>query len=348
MAEKKDKSWKDALLKTSMPLEYLVTEKLNKLKFGIQGEFHYLRPNEQEVVTEFSIDIWAMKLFSKKDIGIWASLNYLIECKYCHPGVKWVFAPHTKSDTEHLIPVGIIHALDNLCTRQIFDKSSLWELDNRFSLCFKGVEVHQKDALTQNIERGISQIRYGLPRLAIHLSEVQMMMFNDEDLNIEYICPMLVTTADLYVLKDNLKFSDFQKAKVITQIASKVDALILTTPYSHLFNSYADKIISDLHIKSPYIQERLDQLAILKKKLTKVDDNHSKVQKLIWFDWDIKEISNRILVVNYDYLEIINQLIRKAIIKSGKSLTRVGILQKNISQRKTWVSEYNGIKLKKI
>ena len=157
MTEKSNKKWKDFLLKTSLPLEYLVAEKLSELKYGIQGEYHYVRPNEQGIPTEFSIDIWAVNHLFKRNLGLWANLNYLIECKYCHEGIKWLFAPLTKTDTEHLFEISVIHTLDKICTRQIFNKQPIWNLIKRFPLCFKGVELLPKDATAQNIERGRSQ-----------------------------------------------------------------------------------------------------------------------------------------------------------------------------------------------
>ncbi|MCF8057566.1 MAG: hypothetical protein K9K37_13140 [Desulfocapsa sp.] len=157
MTNKSKKKWKDSLLKTSLPLEYLVAEKLSELKYGIQGEYHYLRYNEQGVPTEFSIDIWSVNHLLKRNLGLWANLNFLIECKYCHKGIKWLFAPHTKTDTEHLFEISVIHTLDKVCTRRIFNKQPIWNLIKRFPLCFRGVELLPNDATAQNIERGRSQ-----------------------------------------------------------------------------------------------------------------------------------------------------------------------------------------------
>jgi len=344
MIKEKDTKWKDALLKTSLPLEYLVADKLSNLRFGIQGEYHYLRPNEQGIQTEFSIDIWAVNVLFKKNLGMWASLNYLIECKYCHPGVKWLFAPHTKTDTERLFEISIVHALDKLCTRRIFDKRPLWKLANQFPICFKGVELYSKDATAQNIERGRSQLRYGTPHLAIHLSESQMMNFHDEDLHLEFICPILVTTADLFVLKYGLSLNDFQNVNELSKIAFKVPALILTNPYSHLFIEYTDKMITDLHSESPTIRERLEQLDGLIKKRTGQNEDNPKAWASLSFNSDIREISQRILVLSYNSIETVHKILRRAVVRSGKSLTQIGILEKDISKRKTWVSEYTSSK----
>ena len=328
------------MLKTSLPLEYLVAEKLSGLKYGIQGEYHYLRPNEQGIPTEFSVDIWAVSPLIKRNIGMWANLNYLIECKYCSPGVKWLFAPHTKTDTEHLFERGLVHVLDKLCTKQIWDPRPLWRLSNHFTMCFKGVELHSRDATFQNIERGRSQLRYGAPRLAVHLIESQMMHFYDEELFIEFICPMLVTTAELYALKSGLKLDDFMSSDSLASISKKVPAIILTNPYSHLFSAFSDELLADLHTKKPAIKERLEQLSKLIKKMTGESSDSSKVPSSLWLDWDIREISQRILVVNYDSLLPIIKTLRSATVKAGRSLTRVGFLQKDLTKFKTWVVEH--------
>jgi hypothetical protein len=341
MNKQANKNWKDALLKTSLPLEYVVAEQLSDLGFGIQGEYHYLRLNGQGIPTEFSIDIWAVNHLFKNNLGIWAGLNYLIECKYCHPGIKWLFARHTKSDTEHLLEGSTVYTLDKLCTRQIFDKGPICNLAKKFPICFKGVELHQKDATSQNIERGRSQLRYGMPRLAIHLSEIQMMCFHDEELHIEFICPMLVTTAELFVLKNGLGLNDFRDVNELSEIASEVPALILTNPYSHLFEDYADNMLKKFHSKSPAIEERLEQLESILKKKTGANEEHPRAWATLSFDFDIREISQRILVVNYNSIEAIHKLLRKTVIRSGISLTQIGILEKDISKRKTWVSEYS-------
>lgn len=339
--KKSNKKWKDALLKTSLPLEYVVAGLLNDLGFGIQGEYHYLRPNESGISTEFSIDIWAVNHLFKKNRRIWGALNYLIECKYCHPGIKWLFAPHARSDTEHLFEGSTVYTLDKLCTRQIFDKRPIWNLAKRFPLCFKGVELHQSDATAQNIERGRSQLRYGTPRLAIHLSETQMMTMHNEDLHLEFICPVLVTTAELFVLKKGLSLNDFRNVGELSEIVSEVPAVILTNPYSHLFVDYTDKIIKNLHKKYPTIKERLEQLDGLLKKKTGANKDHPSAWATVSFDFDIREISGRILVVNFDEIEAVHKLLRQTVVRSGKSLTQIGTLQNDISQMKTWVSQYS-------
>ena len=342
MNKRPNKKWKDALLRTSLPLEYLVAEQLSDLRFGIQGEYYYLRPNEQGIPTEFSIDIWAVTELIQKKHRMWANINYLIECKYCHPGITWLFAPHTKSDTEHLFEGSTVYTLDKLCTRQIFDKRPIWNLAKKFPICFKGVEIHQKDATSQNIERGRSQLRYGTIRLAIHLFETQMSTFHDEDLYIEFICPMLITTAELFVLKNGLGLNDFRNVNELSEIAYEVPALILANPFSQVFEDYADEIIKNIHSTYPTIDERIEQLDGILNKINGESEDHksARVPISISFDFDIREIARRILIVNYNSIEVIDNLLRKTIIRSGKSLHQIGILEMDVSKSKTWISEY--------
>ena len=202
-------------------------------------------------------------IFLKNVLGLWANLNYLIKCKYCHDGVKWLFAPHTKTDTQHLFEINFIHTLDKICTRQIFNKRPIWNLINRFPLCFKGVELYQNNANAQNIERGRPQLRYGIPWLAINLPETQMRNFHNEELYIEFNCPILVTTADLFVLNKGLSLKDFKNTNNIMDVAFEVPALILTNPYSHLYTDYVDTISSDFHKRIPSTKERLEQIDTL-------------------------------------------------------------------------------------
>ena len=340
MTDRNDRKWKDAFLRTSLPLEYLVAQELSKLRYAIQGEYHYLRPNEHGVLSEFSVDIWSVTSLFKKEIGMWGNLNYLIECKYCHPSVRWIFAPHSKTDTERLMEQSVIHALDRLCTRQITDKRPLWRVANHFPLCFKGVELHPNDATAQNIEKGKSQLVYGALRLAIHLSEGQIMNLHDEDLFVEFLCPILVTTADLYVLKHGLQLEDFMKAKSHEDVSSLVPALILTNPYSHLLAAYSDDLLRELHAKKPDIRVRLEQLKQLADKLPGNIGGASTISENIWFDWDLCELARSILVVNYRNLGSMLKKLRHTAVHAGKSLTRVGILENDLSTLKAWVSEH--------
>lgn len=333
------KDWKDALLRTSLPLEYLVASKLSNKKCGIQGEFHYLRPNELGVITEFSVDVWAASPLTNKRNGLLGHINYLIECKHCHDSVKWVFAPHTKNDVEQIFEKSVVHVLDHLCTSRIFNKTPIWQLGGNYPSCYKGIELQDKDATAQNIEKGRNQLAYGAFSLAIHLSEVQMNNYHDEDFQVEFLCPILVTTADLFILKSGLTLEDFRRAKSHNDISTPTPALILTNPYSHLFSDYSDSQLSELHKRKILIKSRVEQLEKLVNKLTDVEEAPVKIPAYLSFDWDMRNVATRVLVVNYKHFDSVVGKLRQSIVSASKSLTRVGHLQFDIAERTTWVTE---------
>lgn len=142
------------------------------------------------------------------------------------------------------------------------------------------------------------------------------------------------------MLNRGLRLKDFQKANDINEIASKVSAIILTNPYSQLFTSYVDKIISDFHKEVPRAKERLEQIENQVNKITGEDKNQIDNWSSLSFNWGIRETSQRILIVNYASLEVTLELLRHSVVKSSRSLTQVGYLEKDIPKRKTWVTDY--------
>ncbi len=338
MSTKDSKKWKSALLKTSLPLEHLVIEKLKYLGYTGPGEFRYIRPNEHGVATEFSADILASKFLFKRNRKMWADLNLLVECKYCHPSVRWLFAPHPESNTEFAPHVSVIKIFDHLCTRSVFDRRPMWRFSSSLSACIKGIEIHNNDATAQNIERGRSQLVFGMPRLAARLTAFQSSLRDDEDILVEFICPVLVTTADLYVLKEGLALDDFVNAESLDSIANPTHALILTNPHSELLTDYASQVLNELHDKNLEIDKRLGQLTTIDLKTRPDDIAH--IPRRNSFDHAIHDSSEDILVVNYHSLESTIKKIRASIAKTGRSLKQVAFLQYDQTEKEARIEEY--------
>lgn len=53
MSEPKASKWKDSLLKSSLPLEHIVSEGIERQSFYVAGEYVYQKPNENNILTEF-------------------------------------------------------------------------------------------------------------------------------------------------------------------------------------------------------------------------------------------------------------------------------------------------------
>jgi hypothetical protein len=62
--KKRDKKWKQSLLKSSLPLELLAAKKLGCHGFDVLGEYPFMRANEAGVPTDCSVDILAEMLIN--------------------------------------------------------------------------------------------------------------------------------------------------------------------------------------------------------------------------------------------------------------------------------------------
>jgi len=137
--------WKDALLRSSVPLEYLVARHAHEHGFGVFGEYAYLRQSDVGTEPEFSVDLWVMKSLKLSEEDYWGQLHLLIECKYSYPGLNWVFAPHIDTSVLYVDPISVF---DHLCTRQIGDRGPAELIYGHIPLVFKGVELHSGNATT--------------------------------------------------------------------------------------------------------------------------------------------------------------------------------------------------------
>lgn len=325
-----NKKWKDALLKTSLPLEHLIAEKLGKHGFLIHGEYSFIRDDEQGVDTEFSVDLRASELLDRGEEDYWADLNLLVECKYNYPGVRWIFAPHPE---ESEFAIGVVNVLQQLCTRRITDTSPVYDIDQELPYCVKGIELHESDANTQSITRGLYQLKYAVMELASNIIYRQITTWNDVDLHIGIVCPILVTTASLHVLKDGLTLEQFQNASNLNDVAEQVDALVVFQENRPQLSKYIRKVIADLYRLSPEIKTRLEELEAVEGK-----PEYRSALPVNWlFDSILKSYAERVLVITYEAFEQTVLDIRNSVLESGKSLSQVAILKKDMTKRKKWV-----------
>jgi hypothetical protein len=334
------KKWKDALLKTSLPLEYLVAEKLGKHGFHIDGEYSFVRRNEQNIETEFSVDLQASELLKKGKGDYWADLNFLIECKYNYPGVRWVFSPHPENSE---IGIGVVNILEQLCTRRIADKKLIYEFEEDLPYCVKGIELHETDANTQSIDRGIYQLKYAVLELASNMIYFQVDEWNDEDLHLGVICPILVTTASLHVFRDGLTLEQFQNASDLNEVAEEVDALVAYQENKPQLNADVRKLLREMHARLPAIKKRLEQLEEIEGK----PEYRGVLPVNFLFDSIFSSYPQRVLIVTYKAFEDIILKIRDSVSKSSKNLKRIAVLKKDMTKRISWVEAPPKAKQKK-
>ncbi len=238
MADKN--AWKEYLLKSSLPLEQIVTEKVEDKAFYVHGEYPYIRPNEKEDETEFSVDLHARTGYanytSQTSEKYQYSLNLLLECKYSYPGIKWIFSPNPSffSNSRH------IYAL--------IDKQEFRQYKHSISLpvCTKGVGLYSNGFDPHNISRGLNQLRYAMPNLI--LQELIYTQYPEDEVEHRqsFICLILVTTAQLYVLKTRQDLDAYHSAGSITDIAEQVSSLIVKQDKSPDLQLYSQIVMKPL------------------------------------------------------------------------------------------------------
>ena len=151
---------KDALLRSGLPLENVVARLLKDAGCDVWGEFAYVRTNENGVQTEFSVDTHAVGFLQDRRHGLWATLELLVECKYCYPGSSWVFVRH-QSDTS--LTSDVTTCVQSVCVRQLADLTPLSDAQGKIPRCTKGIVLHDNGPDTKTVYEGLSQLRYAMP-----------------------------------------------------------------------------------------------------------------------------------------------------------------------------------------
>ena len=325
----KSNKWKDALLRSSLPLEHLIAQKLSKSGIYVSGEYTYLRPNENEINTEFSTDIWAFN-FLEENCGeeeFLACCHFIIECKYCHPGKKWIFSPHL--DDDDTLDVGYINIFQDLCVKQV-NASLLKSFDQTLKYCIKGVEIDEKECNPEPISKGLNQLKYAAVQLSKNCITNQICAFHDEELRLEFLCPILVTTASLYVIKDNLTLNDFQGLNDVEDIAEKVNFLVVNQINGVQIDKYIEKIKSELCDTYKQIDTRLKEIDEI---LNNSDYQGYHMSNVFFLKEQLGRASTRILVVNYEHFEECINSIFDTIKNTNSTLKRYAILKYDYEER---------------
>ncbi len=208
----------------------MVTEKLVSQGFWVAGEYPYIRPNEQNISTQFSIDLHAYTFIGGgEDSDTSATLNVLVECKYSYPSTRWIFSPNPSSLS--LPPEsGRLYFL----THQ--GKLLLYEFPPDLPVCTRGIELYQKDFNPQSISHGLNQLRYGMPNLILQERES---VLDTSKPGLSFTALVLVTTAELYVLKTGQSLETYLSAQSLNEIAYQTEALIVSQELGpHLLQYY--------------------------------------------------------------------------------------------------------------
>ena len=252
----KDKNWKSNLLSSGIPLEHEIAKQVNDIGFGVWGEFTYPRITENNIEKNFTVDIWAVKDIDNPTTEASLSVSSIIECKYAHPGKKWIFVPNYSSHFEN-----VVTTVDYSSSFKLTDRSLKKTFNGEYDICLKGVELQNKEASDYIIKKGINQLSYALPNLLKYNLSIQFLVNRT---SIRTIIPILLTTCDLYVLKHDITLEDFLNSDNLKEVAEKKDGLIYYQHSNPTLENYSEKVLRKFYSEEPTFFEDYKKLYHLK------------------------------------------------------------------------------------
>jgi hypothetical protein len=225
-----NKSWKDHLLSSGVPLEYSVRQMFEDLGIDDPGEYHYERKTPEGVSQVFSVDVHSRNIDVERDLRI----ECLVECKYRHDGTRWVFMPRQYGRFIGPDLADLFVTLDQCCVERELDRRVLANFEDKYPLCTKGIELLPEDANPKTIEQALQQLRYAVVAKALDSIDDQLFYLPEMTIPIEIIIPIIVTTAELWRLKVGVTIEEVRSAKDITDIGDRHDVLVLHQQPDHV------------------------------------------------------------------------------------------------------------------
>ena len=247
MSNKTIENWKEVLLKSGIPLESSVRSILEGMSFEDILEYNFLRKNDNDIINNFSVDIHARKRIAiEKNFSKNFYLEYLLECKYCTPDSHWIFMPSSNSYTLEN-PSLYVDAFDNKLGVNL---SYLESICNEYKVAGKGFSLRFKNSDSTQIKEAHNQLAYAY----IHRYFEKLSW---DSYNAYFLFPIIVTTANLWRLKDNVKVEDIYKANDLEDVCERYNVLrYQSDPDRLMINYFKDKYNSlDNNIKSKLTQK---------------------------------------------------------------------------------------------
>lgn len=255
-----DNKWKDFLLKSGVPLEFEIKKTLKDLGFDSYSEFSYLRPDEQNIVNEFSYDIDSSLRIDNH------LFELMVECKYRDESTNWIFIPEEYNESDRGAgTMSFLNTNDYFYKKEFPDFYKFINFDTVAPLCSKGIELNSSGQNPKTITQAISQLCYGMIDKVIEGMKQQLEESEDTEHLVFHHIPIIITTANLYRLKNDVTISEIKNAENINSIATREYVLLLEPKISIELERYSFQKL-DLFIDS-YGIDKLSSSLNEKKKI---------------------------------------------------------------------------------
>ena len=307
----KETSYKKALLKSGLPFEYEVCNYLRKTGFIVDFEYPYIKEDENGTQKEFSYDLDA----SYSTIGHF--LDFQIECKYkMEPDTIWCFLPNETAYMQDINTTSFIHEVDAFSEKKdLLCHTS--DFPSLAPICTKGVEIYSKD---QANEKTIVQAAYQLSCsftekiIDDFYHEINLLLGKD---TIFYQIPIIVTNANLYLLKTDITTEEIKQSDNIESIAQN-HSILLYTPHIDLIqknNNFQNLYSFLLNLPQKTIKDKFNTFTNDIHHFSEVQSELPRLIAIVHWDKEGKNLQELIdYVKNYvcPTQEIKDMILKKA------------------------------------
>lgn len=222
-----------------MPLEFNAARLLVSEGFSVNADFRYSWSNT-ETARDAAIDLHASTRFpaQSEGVGVTALVELMVDCLHRSPHTAGLFLPDVNpAGSSPTAPGDTVRIVDQFSPYVIAREPSV-RFDEALAVCYKGLEIDTKtgEADDLSIKKGIRRLQNTLPRL---LSEnILIHMGGPVEENLPFVfCPILLTTAPLYVLHPDVTLAEIESAAEVSDVSESVPFLVLQSDYSPAFKT---------------------------------------------------------------------------------------------------------------
>lgn len=231
-----NKSWKEHLLSSGVPLEHSVAETVQSLGLSGPTEFKYERPNELGIPTVFSVDVHASQV-NDSSSQVW--IDFFIECKYRHDSIKWIFTPQEHNYLNFdFNERDLYNVLDQFSDGFELNISANPTFQSRYPLCSRGIEILPQGSNPKSIDQAIQQLAYAISDQTAEAIDHQTKHMLGHPSPVWLLIPIIVTTASLWRIKPGQTIEMMRKATDIDAIAESKAIVVLHEPPDNLLRRF--------------------------------------------------------------------------------------------------------------
>ncbi|HEY2093797.1 MAG TPA: hypothetical protein VGJ81_18145 [Thermoanaerobaculia bacterium] len=298
--------WKKNLLRSSLPLEHDAARILSRRGFSLASQ-PYSRV-ENGIEKEFSIDLRGVKTHGPSAVvHPPAALDVLVECKYRHRGMNWLFLqePAARRDSIQNAVQGVDLFSPRFATASWFDDAT--QVPECYSYAEIGEAVTGDDSSGKTggresqIKRGVRQLQYAMPSLITLRARWSIVRALEENYPFFFVL-ILLTNAKLLVGSSDFGVKSVEDADGVVNLGQEVPFLLLSANLGPDFYAHARRQLPSLAAIAGTKNMKLVEESRAKHAMPNWLQPSGVISRIAADGADYEEIADcmRILVVNID------------------------------------------------